>query len=156
MAAFALRDLTIDDAEAAAALIRSAFAGYDPPLQPAPSALRETAESLAAHIQKGGMAAVAGDVLVGVVLWEEREGGLYFGRLAVDAGFRRKGVAQALVAAAEARARAAGYPRLHAAVRLVLAGNRALFARLGFVETELHAHDGYTHPTWVDLEKRLG
>jgi len=65
-------------------------------------------------------------------------------------------VAQALVAAAEARARAAGYPRLHAAVRLVLAGNRALFARLGFVETELHAHDGYTHPTWVDLEKRLG
>jgi penicillin-binding protein 2 len=38
---------------------------------------------------------------------------------------------------------------------VVLADNRRLFARCGFVETAQHAHPGYAQPTFVDMEKRL-
>jgi predicted N-acetyltransferase YhbS len=156
MAGYELRDLRPDDATAAAELIRRAFANLGPLVQPPPSALRETAESVGRSIADGGgQAAMVGSTLIGVVLWEQRDGGLYFGRLAVDAAHRRRGIAQALVAAAETHARACGYPRLHAAVRLVLIGNRALFASLGFVETRRHAHDGFTEATSVEVEKQL-
>lgn len=152
---FELRKLTQADAAEVAALIRQAFASIDPPLMPPPSALRETAGTVAVSIAKGGAAAVAGGAIVGAVLWGERDGGLYFGRLSVHGAWRRRGVAQALVAAAERQARDAGYLRIHGAVRLALTGNRALFAALGFVETDRHAHDGFDAPTWVDLEKHL-
>jgi predicted N-acetyltransferase YhbS len=154
---FALRPIAQADAEAVAALIRTAFGGISPPLVPPPSALRETTQSVAAHLLGGGgLVAEAEGRIVGCVLWGERDGGLYIGRLSVAADWRRAGVARALVLAAEDEARARGLPRLHLGVRLALAGNRRLFAGLGFRETVLHAHDGFAEPTWVDMEKLLG
>ncbi len=150
-----LRRLVPQDAEAVAALINAAFASITPPLNPQPSALRETAESVAKSIATGGAGIEENGRLIGAVLWEPRAGGLYFGRLSVAPTHRRQGIAQTLIAAAEAQARADGHPRLHAATRLALAGNRALFKACGFTETELHAHEGFDHPTWVDLEKDL-
>lgn len=150
-----IRPLVADDAPDVADLIRTAFEAIAPPLNPPPSALRETAESVARSIATGGFAMVADGRILGCVLCEPRDGGLYLGRLSVAAGHRRQGVAQALIAAVVARAAAEGYPRVHAGVRLVLAGNRALFAACGFRETALHAHEGFAEPTWVELEKPL-
>ncbi len=156
-AGFVLRAIDGEDAADVAALIRDVFAAIDPPLVPPPSALRETAETVSAQIAAGGgMVAVAGREIVGAVLWGPRDGGLYVGRLSVSAGWRRRGMAQALMGAAEDHARRMGYPHMHIGVRLALAGNRRLFAGLGFVETTLHTHDGFAEPTWVALEKRLG
>ena len=153
---FQTRPILATDAEAVAALIRAVFGAIDPPLAPPPSAVRETGESVAGKIEGGGGAvAEAGDVLVGAVLWEVRDGGLYIGRLSVDPAWRRRGVAQALVRLAEQAAQTAGQPRLHLGVRLALPGNRALFASLGFCETIQHAHDGFDVPTWVEMEKQL-
>jgi predicted N-acetyltransferase YhbS len=73
----------------------------------------------------------------------------------VAPGFRRTGVARALIMEGEAKAKAAGLPRVHVGVRLVLLGNRRLFASLGFCETHTHAHEGFDHPTWVEMEKKL-
>ena len=83
------------------------------------------------------MAAVAevADGLAGSALWAEQDGGLYLGRLAVAPAWRGRGIAKALVAAAEAAARAMGLPRIHLSTRLVLLDNRRLFAACGFVET---------------------
>ena len=54
-----------------------------------------------------------------------------------------------------AAARSAGAARLDLGTRLVLTGNRLLFASCGFVEFARHAHPGYAAPTWVEMEKRL-
>jgi GNAT superfamily N-acetyltransferase len=125
-------------------------------VDPPPSALRESAEAVSATLETGGGAAFedAGG-LAAVVLWSEKEGGLYMGRLSVRPDWRGRGLARRLVACAEAEARRRRLPRLHLAVRLALAGNRALFAACGFHETSLHCHPGYSEPTFVDMEKML-
>jgi N-acetylglutamate synthase-like GNAT family acetyltransferase len=93
--------------------------------------------------------------LAGSALWLEQDDGLYLARLAVAPGCRGRGIAKALVGAAETAARGMGLPRVHLSTRLVLIDNRRLFAACGFVETTRHAHPGYAEPTFVDMEKRL-
>jgi len=154
---YVLRALRAPDAAAAAALIREAFSKLSSVVDPPPSALRETEATVAAGIADGGGAcADAAGLLVGVVLWAEKAGGLYIGRLSVSPRWRGRGIARALVAAAEAEARRRRLPRLHLSTRLALTDNRRLFASCGFRETERHAHPGYAVPTFVDMEKELG
>ncbi len=155
---YVLRALRAHDAEAAAALIRTAFAAQEVATDPPPSALGETGASVAASLAaagQGGVGAWAGDVLAGCVMWEAQDRGLYVARLSVHLAWRGRGIAPAMIAALEAEARARGLPRLLLSTRLVLEGNRRLFARCGFVETAQHAHPGYAHPTFVDMEKAL-
>ncbi len=151
-----IRPIQPADAAAVAALIRAAFGALPEPLDPAPSALRETAASILAHLSQGGGVAVEQAGIVACVLWSEKDAGLYLGRLAVAPHCRNRGLAAELVQAAEGEARRLGLPRLHLGVRLALPCNRRLFARLGFTETTLHAHDGFARPTWVVAEKWLG
>jgi predicted N-acetyltransferase YhbS len=155
---FVLRPLGPADAEEAAALIRSAFASQSVATDPPPSAARETARSVAASLERpgeGGIGAWMGRTLAGCVLWQVQPRGLYLGRLSVAPAWRRRGLAPALVEAAAAEARRRELPRLLLSTRLVLADNRRLFARCGFVETAQHAHPGYAHPTFVDMERVL-
>ena len=91
--------------------------------------------------------------MVGCVMWQVQPRGLYLGRLAVHPEHRRRGIAPALIGQVEALARRLGQPRVLLSTRLVLADNRRLFARCGFVETAQHAHPGYDRPTFVDMEK---
>ncbi len=146
-----IRAMVPGDARVVAGLIRTAFAAIDTPLDPAPSALRETEQRIRTHLLTGGGALYG---VEGCVLWAERDG-LYVGRLAVLPEHRGQGIAHALLAHAEQMARAMRQPRIHLEVRLALAGNRRLFARAGFVETVRRAHPGYGHPTFVEAEKRL-
>jgi predicted N-acetyltransferase YhbS len=151
-----LRPMTPADCRAVAALIRTAFAAQPVMTDPPPSALRETADTIAAQLTAGGGAvAWAGDKIVGSVMWQPKDGGLYLQRLAVEPARRGRGIARALVAAAEAAARHAGHARVHLGTRLVLQDNRRLFSSCGFVEVALHAHPGYATPTSVEMEKRL-
>ena len=150
------RAVATSDAARVAALIRVAFAAIPEALDPRPSALGETEASILAHLLAGGGGAVVVQTeLVAAVLWSEKDGGLYLGRLATAPRCRGRGLATELVHAAEAEARRRGLPRLHLGVRLALPGNRRLFARLGFTETRLHAHPGHAEPTWTEAEKWL-
>jgi predicted N-acetyltransferase YhbS len=155
-AGFRLRALRVEDAGAAAKVIREAFAAQSVATDPPSSALRETATSVAAHLAEGGGAALeAGVDLVGLVLWAVRDNGLYLGRLAVLPAWRGRGAARALIGAGEAEARRAGLPRLHIRVRIALDENRRLFSACGFTATEQGAHPGYAEPTFVVMEKAL-
>ena len=152
----AIRALRPDDAEATAALITRAFAVQPVPVDPPPSALRIKGADVRAALREGGGAgALSGGVLVGAVLWAEKDGGLYVSRLSVAPEMRRRGIAQQLLAAAEDAARTMGLSRLRLGTRLALNGNRRLFARCGFQEIAFHAHPGYPAPTWVEMEKRV-
>jgi predicted N-acetyltransferase YhbS len=156
-AGFAVRAMERQDAPAVAALIRAAFTAQFVATDPPPSALRVTEDDVAAHLAKGagGAVAEAHGAVAGSALWHEQDDGLYLGRLAVAPAWRGRGIAKALVGAAEAEARRMGLPRIHLSTRLMLLDNRRLFAACGFVETTSHAHPGYAEPTFVNMEKRL-
>ena len=104
----------------------------------------------------GGAVATGAGALIGSVLWVEQLGGLYLARLAVAPLWRRRGVARALMTAAETVARGVGLPRLILSTRLALLDNRRLFTACGFVETAREAHPGYAEPTFVNMAKTLG
>ena len=148
------RKLRLEDAEAAALLIRAAFAEME--VDPPPSARRETAATVAAHLRADGGAGwdMAGR-LAGVLLWSERPGELYVGRLAVERFARGQGIARGLLACAETEARARGLARLCLGVRVELIANHRLFAACGFREVGRSAHPGYDRPTSIDMEKNL-
>ncbi len=151
-----LRQIGLEHAEAAAALIRVAFAAQPVATRPPSSALKETTASIAAWLGAGGGFGMSeGPDLVALLLWDERDRGLYCGRLAVCPAFRGKGLARRLIAEAEREARRRELPHMHARVRLELPDNLRLFESCGFVETGRDAHAGFATPTIVRLEKRL-
>ncbi len=152
-----LRIATLSDADAIADLVRLAFGAQSRPTNPPSGALKETAETIREHLVHGGGAISESDgALIGVVLWEDDDGVLYLSRLAVHPAHRRRGIARALISEAEREARRRGLPRMTLGVRLVLEDNRRLFASCGFTETTLHRHEGFSEPTWVAMERRLG
>jgi ribosomal protein S18 acetylase RimI-like enzyme len=137
-------------------LVRRAFAEQPRPTNPPSSALRETAATITAHLEKGGGAVLERDgVVVGTVLWEEEDGALYVSRVSVNPDYRRQGVARALMDEAEREARRQGFSRMTLGVRLELEENRRLFRSCGFEELEFRSHEGFTEPTWVLMERRL-
>lgn len=151
-----IRPASAADAGKLGALIRVAFAAQPVAVNPPPSALGVTRDDIARHLQAaGGAVAELSGEIAGAVLWEQQEMDLYISRLAVDPRHRRRGVATALLAAAENSARQAGLARLLLGTRLVLIGNRRLFAARGFAEVSRHCHPGFAEPTWVAMEKRL-
>lgn len=155
-----VRPMRGDAAEIAAvvALIRDTFAEYVDWLDPPPSAVRETPESIVELLGRElGLVAEADGATVGCLFLQRREGAdIYIGRVAVARAYRRGGVGRALMAAAEAEARRMGGARLTLGVRLALDGNRRFFQSLGFVEGALHVHPGYEKPTWVEMMKAIG
>ena len=151
-----LRPLRPGDAASAAAFIRMAFAAQPIPTDPPSSALRETAQGVAAFLAEGGGFALTGaQGDAALILFAERGGGLYCGRLAIHPALRGRGLARRLVAATEEEARRRGVRRMWVRVRLALPGNLALFAGLGFRETGREAHAGYAEPTTALMEKTL-
>ena len=98
---------------------------------------------------------VIGHPALACVMLSPKPGELYLHKLAVDPGHQRRGLARALIAQAEARAKAMGLPALTLMTRVELVENHAVFRSLGFVETGRTAHPGYDRPTTIRFAKPL-
>lgn len=152
----AIRKATRGDAPALAALIVRAFAPYVGRLDPPPSAVKETPAAIAARFaDHTALLAEAAGAVVGCVFLERQGDAVYLSRVAVDDAWRGRGVARALLAAAQDEARAAGAGELTLAVRLALPGNRRLFESCGFRVVAERSHPGYAMTTFLDMAKAL-
>jgi predicted N-acetyltransferase YhbS len=157
MSDLTLRRAAPTDAQLVLDLIQAAFAEYRGKLKPESGAYGETASSIAEQLvgRNGAVIAECDGVAVGCVLYRDKGQDLYFGRLAVLPYHRRSGVAEALVAAVEAEARARGSSGVLLGVRIALIGNQRLFMRLGYSEISRESHPGFTEPTEITMRKAL-
>jgi GNAT superfamily N-acetyltransferase len=157
MPTLTLRDALPDEAPLVTHLILTVFEEFRGQLNPPSGAHNKTPDKVGAKMAQGGalLAVVEGEV-AGCVLYYPEAGRMYLGRLAVLPAYRRHGVGQALVAAVEDKARQAGYNRVSLSVRVALPHNRAFFERMGYRWCSDEYHPGFTQPTFVKLEKKLG
>jgi GNAT superfamily N-acetyltransferase len=136
------------------ALLRAEFAYMQGVVDPPSSLNRLTEDDIAEQARTGEVWAI-GTPPIACVFFTLKPQALYIGKLAVSAQHRRKGLARALMALAETRARALGLPALELQTRVELAENHATYLALGFAETERTAHQGYDRPTSVTYRKRV-
>ena len=151
-----LRAATAADLPTLIALVHGAFAEYRGRLDPPSGAEDETEASLRRALERGG-ATVAwiDDTPVGCVFYHRDRDFLYFGRLAVLPAYRRRGIAEALTAHVEERARVWRLPRVQLGVRLQLPSLQRYYERLGYEVVRRERHPGYAAPTYAVMEKVL-
>ena len=151
-----LRAATDADISALVVVLKAAFEEYRGRLDPPSGAHAETAAKLREVLRTShAVLALAGDEIVGCVFYTPSGDHVDLFRLAVLPEYRRRGIARALIAYVEARARELGLPRVQLGVRTALTGNRAYYERLGYRLLASRMHAGYTEPTFVILEKFL-
>jgi ribosomal protein S18 acetylase RimI-like enzyme len=154
MTELVLREATEADAEAIVALLHAAFDEYRGRLDPPSGVHQETAETVRRKMATTRVVLVlAGGAAAGCVFYEPGANRLHLGRLAVFPARRRRGCGRRLIEYVEARARELGLPCVRLGVRLALPDLRAYYEREGYRVVEYRAHDGYTAPTYVMLEK---
>ncbi len=152
-----VRLVTASEAPLVRALMLRGFEHFRDALDPPSSAFLETNDDVAAAIDRGG-AAVAwlGELPVGSVRFEPEGSWLYIGRLAVVPEARRRGVARALMLAAEAQAPRFGIREAQLSMREALPGNRALFEKLGYAVIAVESHPRNPAQNTLRLRKSLG
>ena len=152
----ALRPLQAQDAQAAAEVIRAAFAAQRMATRSRSSALGETRETVAAKIEAGGGFGVfAGQKLAAVALWRLDDSVFLVSRVGVLPQQRGQGIAGVLFASRDAEARRRGVNRMRSRARLNLPENERVFARFGFQRARVEAHEGFDLPTTAVMEKTL-
>ena len=152
-----LRAATAADAAAIAATIAASFEQYRGKLEPESGAFRETAEGIAAELarESGAIVAERNGRMIGCVMVKLIEDDLYFGRLSVVPEARGEGIARRLVEAVEDEARRRELAGVQLGVRIVLVENQELFSSMGYVEISREAHEGFDHPTSINMRKAL-
>jgi ribosomal protein S18 acetylase RimI-like enzyme len=152
-----LRAATATDAATIAGIIAAAFEQYRGKLEPESGAFGETAEGIAAELARdsGAILAERNGKVVGCVMLKLLEDDLYFGRLSVLPEARGLGVAKRLIEAIEDEARRRELAGVRLGVRIVLTENQRFFQSLGYVEISREAHEGFDHPTSINMRKPL-
>ena len=142
------------DWDAVLSLIRAEFAYMAGRIDP-PSSLIHLTEAGVAEQAQSGEVWLIGTAPAACVFLSARPPVLYIGKLAVAAPMRRRGLALALMAAADTRARALGLLVLQLQTRIELVENHATFRAMGFHQTAATAHPGFDHPTSLTFERRV-
>ncbi|HSZ38369.1 MAG TPA: GNAT family N-acetyltransferase [Trebonia sp.] len=143
-----LRRATAGDLPAIRAIIDAAYAKYLTRMDKPPAPLfRDYSPSVA-----DGTTWVVGSPARAVLTLYPRPDHLYVENVAVDPGAQGQGLGRALMAFAEREAARRGLTRMALVTHEAMTENQAIYARLGYVETERQAEDGYRR---IYMEKRL-
>lgn len=84
-----------------------------------------------------------GGALIGAVVIEDGGDHLWLDNVAVEPARQGEGIGRTLLAFVEAEARRRGYAEVRLLTNERMARNIALYARLGYVETERREEDGF-------------
>ena len=87
--------------------------------------------------------AVAEESIVGVLVLQVTDQGFYVDNVAVRPRAKGTGVGRSLLELAESEARNRGYSSLYLATHELMVENRALYARIGYVEYAHRVVNGY-------------
>jgi GNAT superfamily N-acetyltransferase len=143
-----LRRATADDLPAIRAVIDAAYARYLTRMDKPPAPMfRDYGPSVEA-----GTTWVTGSPITAVLTVYPRDDHLYVENIAVDPGAQGRGLGRALMEFAEQEAARRALGRMALVTHEAMTENQAIYARLGYVEVERRAEDGYRR---IYLEKRL-
>ncbi len=150
MADRGIRPAQPPDAAAVRDLVRAAYAGYVERIGKEPAPMLE---DYAALIRAGEVWVLAEDEgVLGVLVMRPAEDHLFVDNVAVAPAHQGKGLGRELVAFAEERAKREGLPEVRLYTNEKMHENLAVYARLGFEETERKLAGGYRR---VFMRKRL-
>ena len=144
------RRATTADAEPITALVEKAYAHYVERLgrRPAPMDVDYVTE-----IRDREVWIIPGDTeLEGVLVVRPERDHLFVHNIAVDPALQGHGLGKALLELAEARARELGVTELRLLTNELMTENRALYADLGWQESDVRSEHGYRR---VYFRKRL-
>ncbi len=151
-----VREAHSGDADLLHDILVRAFSEYEGRLDPPSGVHAETIDSVKDRVNEGGaLICEAGGVVAGCVFYAPQAGYLYVGRLAVVPEYRRRGIGDLLLQAAERRAAEFGLSHVRLGVRLALGTLRAYYEARGYVPNAFRSHAGYTEATYVEMEKAL-
>ncbi|WP_431283521.1 GNAT family N-acetyltransferase [Humitalea sp. 24SJ18S-53] len=135
------------DAPACTALVAAAYTPWIARIGRAPGPMLD---DMAARIAAGQCWVLDDEGIAGLVVLEAKPDGLWLDNVAVARPGR--GIGRQLIDFAEAEAQRRGYDRLRLYTHVLMTENRALYARLGYVETALFTEAGFER---VAMEKRF-
>jgi ribosomal protein S18 acetylase RimI-like enzyme len=143
-----LRRATADDLPAIRAVIGAAYASYLTRMDKPPAPMfRDYGPSVEA-----GTTWVTGSPITAVLTLCPRDDHLYVENIAVDPSAQGRGLGRALMAFAEQEAARRRLNRMALVTHEAMTENQAIYARLGYVEIERRAEDGYRR---IYMEKPL-
>ena len=142
------RQASAADLSAVRGVVAAAYGRYSDRLDRPPAPVLNDYRAAA----EAGQVWVAGAPIVGVIVLMRDEDSMLVENVAVHPAAQGRGVGRLLMEFAERQAAALGLPRLTLYTNEVMVENLAIYARLGYRETDRRADGGYRR---VFMEKRL-
>ncbi len=136
-------------------LLMRSFAYMEGRIDPPSSLQGTTAQDLEALVHEGRAIIAVAEGPVGCAFLRDDGQRIQCSKLAVDPGFRRRGILRAMLDAADEYAASLGRGGLELRTRIELTENHAAFERLGFVEVGRTSHPNYRRPTSIIFRRDL-